>query len=366
MKNYNICSQCVLEPYISQEIESEGKEATCCICDKTKKVKNILSLDLSPFFDNIFYTDTNDSVEITDDNKKDFCSLLEEFYFLKLGIDKEYIIKYYIDKNYPNLYSSFLIQSSEIIKKLNKNIWNDLLEEVKHERRFIFKESTSKLLFEIQKYSFIFLEKVDKETILYRGRVGNYYSEEDFLKPPKDKAQHLRANPYGIPYLYLTNDKDCCINECRLNYPNSISIAEFYLINDIYLLNLTKKPSIIEMCRISDGMEPENIFNIIEVFSHIDEEMSKPVYDDKKHLDYILTQLFTECVKLAHESIKEKEGQHIDGIIFRSSFDFKNNKNWKNYVLFNDKDILNLKNTEYYSWIYEDKIHKLELFNKLY
>lgn len=363
MENYNICSKCFLDPSISQHIDIEGIEGSCCLCNsKRNKVLDILSIDLSPFFDNIFYND--ESIDNSNlKNENDLLELLRIFDLIKINENKKYIIKYYIDNKYPNLYNSFIIQSSEILKRLQFDIWEKLQEEIKHERRFLFKESTLKLLSEMQRYSFIFLETLKENSFLYRGRVGNYYNNNDFLTPPKDKAQHLRANSYGIPHLYLTNNKDCCINECRLSYPNGISIATFSLKKELNLLNLTKKPSIIEMCRIADGMEPENLFKILEVFLHMYEEMSKPVYDDKKHLDYILTQLFTECFKFAHESIKEKETQPIDGIIFRSSFDFNDNKNWKNYVIFDGDNILDCINIEHYSWVYENKLHKLELFN---
>lgn len=145
---------------------------------------------------------------------------------------------------------------------------------------------------------------IEKNTILYRGRLnkrGNkipYPNNEMGMPDTKVISKNGRANPEGINYLYLAEDKDTVIAELRPGINCYVTIGEFKVLRDIKVLELSN-------CFVHSKLD------IVELALDLGLKFALPV--DKENIGsvYILTQYFTEITK-NHDSC-------IEGIKYLSS-----------------------------------------------
>lgn len=85
------------------------------------------------------------------------------------------------------------------------------------------------------------VERVEKDVALYRGRVSassDILTIADMGAPPANKAKDGRANPIGIPHLYLSFGLETCIYETRVANHTRVATGTFHAIRDLSLLNL--------------------------------------------------------------------------------------------------------------------------------
>lgn len=371
-----ICDCCVIDPNIKNQINEFGKIGKCYICEsENKKVRNIYELqDIKLFFDTVF-PNIDDDNEQTDNNSildasSHILSLLKDFKLFDFGDNDNLIfhinisetLKNLINHYYPNRYNRISNLSNKLWVELFSsdafNIWKKLLNEIRHKRRFFYTQNVKDTIFYIQKYVNALLLNLEENNNLYRGRIGLYDKLPDLCKPPNKKTDHLRASPYGISYLYLSDNEECCINECRTKFSENISIANFVNKERLNILDLSNEPSVTKICQIFED-DVTMLYKIIQVFSKLKDEMSKPAYDNTKNLDYIITQLFVEAFRFSYEI--NTEGNIIEGIRYQSSFDINKENNWFNYALFSS-DKVELKTITQYKWIYsENNFHLKEI-----
>lgn len=161
----------------------------------------------------------------------------------------------------------------------------------------------------------------------YRARVSEELLPHTKMgKPPAEHVTVGRANPIGIPYLYLAKNEVTCISEVRPSNSAKVCIATFkpQPYKTIKLLDLTaprKKASFL----LFDGDELRESLNYIALLEVFSKELSLPVLPEKSHLDYIPTQFICEFFKTICG---------FDGVIFKSSFGCG-----ENVVLFSDENV---------------------------
>src|SRR5207247_2341088 len=82
--------------------------------------------------------------------------------------------------------------------------------------------------------------KKSRGGIFYRARLSNKdgFPKEAMGNPPSSSAAAGRANPVGISYLYLSGDLDTTLFETRAGLYDYVSIGEFRLLEDIYVVDL--------------------------------------------------------------------------------------------------------------------------------
>lgn len=165
-------------------------------------------------------------------------------------------------------------------------------------------------------------------TILYRARVlpdkVSYYKKDDLGCPPAKKVSNGRANPIGIPYLYLCDNKGTTYYEVRARYKDRVTVGDFRINKDLNIVSLSLLSSLYSASHSGDFMADVKRKLLIH---KIAEDMTKPLSRYDSELEYVPTQFICEQCK--------QNG--TDGILFRSSLDGKG----INYVLFagNDKNI---------------------------
>lgn len=140
---------------------------------------------------------------------------------------------------------------------------------------------------------------------------GRYPPER--MKPLRDRARAGRANPQGIPYLYLSTRKETALNEVRPWLRLLISIGQFKTVRQLIIVDF------------SSDERPRRGRNFVippeewdkAVWYSIDQAFRKPVTieDDEAGQagfpsDYTPTQVIAEFFK-SHE---------FDGIAYQSAF----------------------------------------------
>lgn len=140
----------------------------------------------------------------------------------------------------------------------------------------------------------------------YMGDVPCPYPPER-MKPLDGKAKEGRANPKGIPYLYLATTRDTALSEVRPWIGSSISVAQF---------KTTKQLTIVDCSRLhAEGFvfhfeEPLPAEREKAVWAHIDRAFSEPVNPTDDAADYAPTQVIAELFK----------SDGADGIAYKSAF----------------------------------------------
>ena len=162
---------------------------------------------------------------------------------------------------------------------------------------------------------------LDENTILWRAQLGHEWREQrqdeavfeipcpyppDRMKPQSDKASDGRANPKGIPCLYLATHLETAICEIRPWIGSYVSVAQFKILRTLKLVDCSigynKHPVFLE------EPEPEKRNNA--VWSHIDRAFAEPMTRSDDTADYATTQILAEVFR--------SEG--FDGVAYKSNF----------------------------------------------
>ena len=234
----------------------------------------------------------------------------------------------------------------EPYKNESIDYWKDFCQTAKHESRF------SPILFE--KLDKIFEHKlenfkleIDINTSLYRSRIFDKSSIKTIEEIEKDPDSQMgfspvhlvkssgRFNPVGISYGYFSLEEQTTCAEVRANLTDMISIGEFKNYETLNLLDFRMS----EFENIKAKFRFSNCYSwiIYDFLNHFTGEISKPISNDSKEIEYIPTQIIMEYLKNLNDTL------NIDGIIFESSLI----KNGNNIVLFNDNKIALLKTKIY-------------------
>ena len=256
---------------------------------------------------------------------KSFISLIQEnwslFHNLECG---KKILNFVLSK-----IGSLIINSEELVDFNNEileniNYWYILKEQLKWERRYF---TNIEYLTEDLGWDSFFESKVviQKEDIFYRARLHKSANEkifpnEQMLCPPKESSTAGRANPIGIPYLYLSDNEETILYEIRASFLDEVSIASFSIKQDlnteIIISDFTETPALY----YPNGVNKRIKSTLFKQF--ISRDLSKPMRRYDSELDYIPTQFICEFIKVF---------TNVQGIKFRSSLHNIGN----NLVVFN-------------------------------
>lgn len=209
-------------------------------------------------------------------------------------------------------------------------IWSSIKHDLEFESRYFT---------DLDKYSslnFDFNDFLKKEITLspgmklYRSRVQPdkvaKYDTKGMGCPPRDVVSGGRANPIGIPYLYLCGDVDTTFYEVRARYKDRVSVGTFIVQSNLELVNLTNRTSLYlssNSSNFEDGVKQKLFLNAIA------SDMSKPLSRYDTELEYVPTQFVCELCKR----------MGADGICFKSSL----HRSGMNYVLFCGNDDSKIK-----------------------
>ncbi|MBD8556993.1 RES family NAD+ phosphorylase [Rhizobium sp. CFBP 8762] len=145
----------------------------------------------------------------------------------------------------------------------------------------------------------------------FRARIqtdDELFTIDKMGSPPKRRASHGRANPAGIPYLYLGSLPDTAASEVRPHTGEVACVAEFY-VPDIRAVDLRHPRKLVSPFILSDASEIGQLRADLPFLERLGEELTRPVLPQGAAIDYIPSQYLCEFIK--------KSG--FDGVIYRSS-----------------------------------------------
>ena len=333
------CANCFVSPKLKEYIDDEGTVGDCAFCS-SKDVKCLKVSDLLEYFEPIFemyrkieygrdFIQGDDPIDhgeflpdliendwnpiFSDDFDED---MLDDFWDSLTKQD-------WIDKdNLPIDLSAFYV----MIEDSFEDYWDSFSDYLRTNRRFTiirddvlqFTDFLPELLSGIE-------VQVNSGDKYYRARLGTGDETEPFPKekmgapPPEKTLSGGRANPPGIPFLYLTDEEKTAIAEVRPWKGATVSIATFTTKKEISLVDLTPKFYIDDPFYYGDNLE--YVIKDNSILRRLARELSKPINPGKISIEYIPTQYVTEIIR----------NLEYDGMIYPSALG-----KGKNIVLFDE------------------------------
>lgn len=219
------------------------------------------------------------------------------------------------DLGVPFSAKSTVSYTDDIKKRVSA--WDSLKLSVLKDRRFFSGHK------DLDDYSYLIPEAtLRKKTALFRARI----LPKDVFRltcsemgcPPPNLSTPGRANPRGIPYLYLCSDEETTYSEVRAVQLDRLCIGRFLIKKDLAIVDFNTEISL--YLAYDMGNDLAIVIAGKKIITAIQKDMSRPLRRYDSELDYIPTQLICEYCKI----------KGADGICFESTL----HKGGKNYVLF--------------------------------
>lgn len=189
--------------------------------------------------------------------------------------------------------------------------WEKLRDELRYKNRFfpaldIDLERLEDLLLQLV------LDPDEVPTPWYRARIQSGDAAIPLAEmgaPPNRVASHGRANPAGIPYLYLASTKDTAISEIRPHTGETACVADFKTPSELKLIDLRRPRKMVSPFLLEDAEGVGRMRDDLPFLEWLGDELTRPVVPQSAAIDYTPSQYFCEFIK--------KCG--YDGVIYRSS-----------------------------------------------
>jgi len=192
--------------------------------------------------------------------------------------------------------------------------WERLRDELMYNNRY-FPRSTINLGRLEELLPHLKLDADNVPTMWYRARIqtgDKPFRAREMGAPPKRYASHGRANPAGIPYLYLASSLVTAISEIRPHTGDRACVASFTAKRRLRVVDL-RSPRKTALERASpfllDFADIGRMRNDLLFLERLGDELTRPVLPQSAAIDYTPSQYFCEFIK--------KCG--YQGVIYRSS-----------------------------------------------
>lgn len=308
-----ICKDCFADEELRSEVSFNGSDFGLCeVCHSTDIL--IDSSEFYAFFDGLV------KLFSPSESGKPIAELIQEDWHLFKDSKVATILlnEVLINGKYPFSINNRVNYRSDIINRIA--VWDRLKKSVKENSRFF----TS--IDEFLQYKYISPggDGLRVGQKLFRSRITPVGQKKIKGKnmgcPPKDLATPGRANPIGIPYLYLCDTAKTTYFEVRAVYLDKLSVGTFEIVRDLSLVDFIYDVNL--YLSFVDGSLPlSEIIIKKKIIDAISSDLSKPLRRYDSELEYVPTQFICEYCK---------DYVNADGISFESSL----HRGGRNYVLF--------------------------------
>jgi hypothetical protein len=312
-----VCPNCFADKELKAYISSSTNLGLCKICTSA----NVPLLVIDELLD--FFQEFMDNFQTSSDGEPLKSKIQSNWSFFSTHNVGSVILNEVL----PRITTS--IQNSEDLVNYTEDIienfsyWEKFKEQLKWSNRFIsdigyLRELGWDGFFDTQ---FELIPSVE----LFRARVHHKsnmeaYKNEDMMCPPFNLAGGGRANPLGIPYLYLSDNPETVLYEVRASYLDELSIGVFQLKKEL------KSVKIVDFTEDTPLFQ-ENVSRTIKsklLRDKISRDLSKPMRRYDSEIEYIPTQFICEFIRIYTGA---------SGIRFSSSL----HPTGKNIVMFNQE-----------------------------
>lgn len=159
--------------------------------------------------------------------------------------------------------------------------------------------------------SYLTLEADEVPTQWYRARIQTSdkpFPAREMGAPPRRIASHGRANPAGIPYLYLGSSQVTAVSETRPHTGDRASVAEFGTRRGLRVVDL-RSPRKMVSPFLLDASDIGRMRNDLPFLERLGDELMRPVLPQGAAIDYTPSQYLCEFIKNCG----------YQGVIYRSS-----------------------------------------------
>lgn len=299
----NCCTNCFLDGEIKEFIKSEGIKGICSFCN----AKNVFCLppeNLNDFFLPILNQYSIVKTEKNSERIRAMCiwdKLDDDWQVFSSDVQdkKSMICKEIISKQLKEGETDFLSCQYALDYELSEEEtlesgWEEFSDELTNINRFFPSKQMSFDDF-ISLIQYIDL-KIEPPKNFYRCRNtpnGVKIKPKEMGPPPREKTKNGRANPVGIPYLYVASDINTAIHESRPFINETVTIGKFKLIDAISIVDLRS----ISPFKFSGHEDIDELIPKIKYLRRLGLDLSKPISPKDADLDYLPTQYLCEFIK---------------------------------------------------------------------
>lgn len=315
-----VCKNCFSDKELQAFIESSGVSGKCDVC----KSSNVDVIDLLELLD--FFQEFLENFRRSENGIPLKSKIQESWSFFSSLDSASKILNAAIVKINTEIESStdLVDYKNEIVE--NHTYWDTLKEKLKWERRFL---PDLEIIQDLGWDGFFNTQfELEPKDRLYRARVHHQsgdksYNPKDMMCPKPEISKGGRANPSGIPFLYLSDNEDTVLYEVRASYLDELSIGEFRLKKEF------GKVKIVDFTEDTVLFQPGQVTETIKsrlLRDRISRDLSKPMRRYDTEIEYIPTQFICEFIKIFTGA---------SGIRFSSSLHPEGN----NVVIFNQDKV---------------------------
>lgn len=160
----------------------------------------------------------------------------------------------------------------------------------------------------------------------------NKYRKNEMGAPPAEVATHGRANPAGIPVLYLASNPDTAVAEIRPHVGESVSVATFETHN-LRVVDLRNPRQTVSPFLLGDPDAVLQMLSDVGLMETLGHQLTRPVSSDRAAYEYAPSQFLCELIK----------STGFDGVVYKSGL-----AAGSNLVIFNP-DAYRAKKVEHYT-----------------
>ncbi len=309
-----VCPNCFSDKELKGFILTSNEIDDCNICNSEGQHL----LDLSELYD--FFQELLDNFRLVDEGLSLSSKIQADWSFFSSNNIANQILNFVLPRIQTEITSSdeFVNYSTEIIA--NFGHWETLKDELKWKNRFVID------IHRLGKGEFnwdAFLRDINTQfnltnnIELFRARIHHksglpVYANGEMGCPDREIASAGRANPAGIPFLYLSEDENTVLYEVRASYLDEISLATFQLKED------NPSVDIVDFTKESPLFQPDNVKDAIQgklLRDRISKDLSKPMRRYDSELEYIPTQFICEYIKVftGAKGIRFRSSLHSEG-----------------------------------------------------
>lgn len=219
----------------------------------------------------------------------------------------------------PERDKSYLDFAAELTSR-----WEKLSNELKYENRFFLSEAID--WDSISATLEMMAKTHNKGKQFFRARISEEsINSEQLGKPPRDRASAGRANPKGIPYLYLATDQETTYYEARAGLHEQIFMGEFEVLENLNVVSLERIEFLGPIEIQERGFDLEEFIRYRGFLMKLSQELSRPIRKKDSDFDYLPTQYLCEFIK----------SLGFDGVQYQSAM----NPTGSNLAIFNDQKL---------------------------
>ena len=287
-----VCSSCFSDVELRSFISTRNEIGNCVICSATSQ--HLIDIkELCEFFEELI-----GNFQLVENGTPLYSKIQSDWSFFSSNEVANKILKHVI----PQIHRTEITSSDDQVEYsddilTNFGHWETLKDELKWKNRFVI---DLKYLENLGWDSFFNIQfDLKKNMKFFRARIHHTsgtkkYKCKEMGCPPRDITIGGRANPLGIPYLYLSEDKNTTLYEVRASYLDELSLGTFQLQKDnpsVKIVDFTENTSL---------YQPDDIKKTIQgklLRDRISKDLSKPMRRYDSELEYIPTQFICEYIK---------------------------------------------------------------------